>query len=80
MGFFRGGQYIQIENLEIKDVRLVYVPSRNIGNYGGEIDNWAWPRHTGDFSFYRAYVGKDGQPGGDGENADITSWGESLKP
>jgi hypothetical protein len=61
-GFFRGGQYIQIENLEIRDVRLVYVPSRNIGNYGGEIDNWAWPRHTGDFAFYRAYVGKDGLP------------------
>jgi V8-like Glu-specific endopeptidase len=58
--FFRGGQYIQIENLEIKDVRLVYVPARSIGNYGGEIDNWAWPRHTGDFSFYRAYVAKDG--------------------
>ena len=61
-GFFRGGQYIQIENLEIKDVRLVYVPSRSVGNYGGEIDNWAWPRHTGDFAFYRAYVGKDGKP------------------
>lgn len=61
-GFFRGGQYILIENLEIRDVRLVYVPARSVGNYGGEIDNWAWPRHTGDFSFYRAYVGKDGKP------------------
>ena len=61
-GFFRGGQYILIENLEIKDVRLVYVPARSVGNYGGEIDNWAWPRHTGDWSFYRAYVGKDGKP------------------
>jgi hypothetical protein len=60
--FFRGGQYMLIENLEIRDVRLVYVPTRSIGNYGGEIDNWAWPRHTGDFSFYRAYVGKDGKP------------------
>ena len=60
--FFRGGQYVQIENLEIKDVRLAYVPPRSVGNYGGEIDNWAWPRHTGDFSFYRAYVGKDGKP------------------
>ena len=59
---FRGGQYILIENLEIKDVRLAYVPSRSIGNYGGEVDNWAWPRHTGDFAFYRAYVGKDGKP------------------
>lgn len=45
-----------------KDVRLVYAPPRAIGNYGGEIDNWMWPRHTGDFAFYRAYVGKDGKP------------------
>ncbi|HTL33365.1 MAG TPA: S46 family peptidase [Kofleriaceae bacterium] len=61
-GFFGGGQYQLIEMLEIKDVRLVYVPHRAVGNYGGEIDNWAWPRHTGDWSFYRAYVGKDGKP------------------
>jgi hypothetical protein len=60
--FFGGGQYQLIEMLEIKDVRLVYVPHRAIGNFGGEIDNWAWPRHTGDWSFYRAYVGKDGKP------------------
>ena len=60
--FFRGAEFTLIEYLEIRDVRLVYVPARSVGNYGGEIDNWAWPRHTGDFSFYRAYVGKDGQP------------------
>jgi len=60
--YFRGGMYILIENLEIRDVRLVYVPARAVGNYGGEIDNWQWPRHTGDFAFYRAYVGKDGKP------------------
>ena len=60
--FFRGAEWQLVEYLEIKDLRLVYVPHRGIGNYGGEIDNWAWPRHTGDFSFYRAYVGKDGQP------------------
>ncbi|HLL21308.1 MAG TPA: S46 family peptidase [Kofleriaceae bacterium] len=60
--YFRGGLYVLIENLEIRDVRLVYVPHRSIGNYGGEIDNWQWPRHTGDFAFYRAYVGKDGRP------------------
>jgi len=60
--FFRGGMFQLIEMLEIKDVRLVYVPARSVGNYGGEIDNWAWPRHTGDFSFFRAYVGKDGKP------------------
>jgi hypothetical protein len=60
--YFRGGQYLMSEKLEIRDVRLVYVPARSIGNYGGEIDNWAWPRHTGDFAFFRAYVGKDGKP------------------
>lgn len=60
--FFRGGQFLMLERLEIRDVRLVYAPARAIGNYGGEIDNWAWPRHTGDFSFFRAYVGKDGKP------------------
>jgi len=60
--FFRAGMYVLIEELEIRDVRLVYVPARSIGNYGGEIDNWQWPRHTGDFAFYRAYVGKDGLP------------------
>jgi hypothetical protein len=60
--FFAGGMYIQTEALEIRDVRLVYAPARSVGNYGGETDNWNWPRHTGDWAFYRAYVGKDGQP------------------
>lgn len=62
VSFFRGAEYQLIEYLELRDVRLVYAPPRSIGNFGGEIDNWAWPRHTGDFSFYRAYVGKDGAP------------------
>jgi len=60
--FYDGAAYYQIEQLEIHDVRLVYTPSRGIGNFGGEIDNWRWPRHTGDFAFLRAYVGRDGQP------------------
>jgi hypothetical protein len=60
--FFGSGMYQLIEMLEIKDVRVAYVPARSVGNYGGEVDNWAWPRHTGDFSFFRAYVGKDGKP------------------
>jgi len=60
--YFGGGMYIQTENLEIRDVRLVYAPARSVGDYGGETDNWNWPRHTGDWSFYRAYVGKDGSP------------------
>jgi hypothetical protein len=44
----------------IKDVRLVYAPPSSIGSFGGDIDNWMWPRHAGDFSFFRAYVGPDG--------------------
>ena len=60
--FYGGLQYKLIDRLEIRDVRLVYGPGDNIGKYGGDIDNWMWPRHTGDFSFYRAYVGPDGLP------------------
>ncbi len=59
---FGGLNYYLFRYLEIKDVRLVYAPPRSIGNYGGEIDNWMWPRHTGDFSVFRVYVGKDGKP------------------
>lgn len=60
--FFGGAQYLLIENLEIKDVRLVHAPAEGIGNFGGEVDNWQWPRHAGDYAFYRAYVDKDGRP------------------
>lgn len=60
---FHGGlQYTLMKRLEIRDVRLVYAPPESIGKFGGDIDNWRWPRRTGDFSFYRAYVGPDGQP------------------
>lgn len=60
--FFAGLKYFQIVQMEIKDVRLVYAPAEGIGVFGGETDNWRWPRHTGDWSFLRAYVGKDGKP------------------
>ena len=60
--FYEGAQHYLIEQLEIRDVRLVWAPPAGVGNYGGEIDNWRWPRHTGDVSMFRAYVGKDGQP------------------
>ncbi len=60
--FFGGAQYRLFRMIEIKDVRLAYAPPQSIGNYGGEVDNWMWPRHTGDFSFYRAYIGPDGKP------------------
>ena len=60
--FFQGLEYKLIKQMEIRDVRIAYAPADSIGKYGGDIDNWMWPRHTGDFSFYRAYVGKDGKP------------------
>ncbi|MGX2968457.1 S46 family peptidase [Ursidibacter sp. B-7004-1] len=60
--FFDGITYRLFKNLELKDIRLVYAPPSSIGAYGGEVDNFMWPRHTGDFSFYRAYVNKDGKP------------------
>jgi hypothetical protein len=60
--FHRGLEYYRIRQLMIRDVRLVYAPSDMIGNFGGDIDNYEWPRQTGDFSFLRAYVGKDGRP------------------
>ena len=60
---YHGGlQYELIKQLEIRDVRLVYAPPASVGKYGGDVDNWMWPRHTGDYSFYRAYVGPDGLP------------------
>jgi len=58
--FYGGDQYKLIKRLEVRDVRLVYAPADSIGKYGGDIDNWMWPRHTGDFAFYRAYVAPDG--------------------
>lgn len=60
---FHGGlEYYLVKQLEIRDVRLVYNPAASVGKYGGDVDNWMWPRHTGDFSFYRAYVSKAGKP------------------
>lgn len=58
--YFGGERYFLQQQLEIKDVRLAYAPAGGIGNFGGETDNWQWPRHTGDFGFYRAYVAPDG--------------------
>jgi len=57
---FVGEQYVLFRYKMINDVRLVYVPPRTIGEFGGESDNWIWPRHNGDFSFVRAYVAPDG--------------------
>jgi len=55
-----GAQYRLIDSRVIKDVRIVYAPPASVGNYGDEIDNWMWPRHSGDFSLLRAYVAPDG--------------------
>lgn len=60
--FHRGLEYYRIRQLMIRDVRLVYAPSDMIGEFGGDVDNFEWPRQTGDFTFLRAYVGKDGRP------------------
>ncbi len=66
--FHGGAQYNLIKQMEIRDVRLVYAPSEAIGKFGGDVDNWIWPRHTGDFAYYRAYVGPDGKPADRSEN------------
>ncbi|WP_442882008.1 S46 family peptidase [Duganella sp. S19_KUP01_CR8] len=60
--FHRGLEYYRIRQMMIRDVRLVYAPADMIGNFGGDIDNYEWPRQGGDYSFLRAYVGKDGRP------------------
>ncbi len=60
---FDGGlRYVLIDSLEFPDVRLVYAPPGAVGDYGGEIDNWSWPRHVGDFALLRVYAGPGGQP------------------
>ncbi|HLP59378.1 MAG TPA: S46 family peptidase [Candidatus Deferrimicrobium sp.] len=57
---YNGKQFILFIYKRYDDVRVVYVPPESIGNYGGEIDNWMWPRHTGDFSFMRIYMAPNG--------------------
>jgi len=59
---YQGKYYLLFRYLRLRDIRLVYAPPDAIGEFGGDIDNFEWPRHTGDFSFMRAYVGPDGQP------------------
>ncbi|MBB3228911.1 hypothetical protein FHW69_003559 [Luteibacter sp. Sphag1AF] len=59
---FYGRDFYLVKQLELRDLRLVYAPPRAIGNYGDEVDNFVWPRHAGDFTVLRAYVGPDGKP------------------
>jgi hypothetical protein len=57
---YSGNQFYLFTFKRLRDVRIVYAPPQDLGNFGGEVDNWMWPRHTCDFSFLRAYVSKDG--------------------
>ena len=59
---FVGRSYTLFRYIYLQDVRLVMAPPLTIGQFGGDTDNWEWPRHNGDFSLVRAYVGKDGKP------------------
>lgn len=59
---FKGNQFLAFVYQRYSDVRLVGAPPESIGKYGGDTDNWEWPRHTGDFSVFRVYMSKDGQP------------------
>ena len=60
--FFYGNEYYMFVTETFKDIRLVGAPPSAIGKFGGDTDNWMWPRHTGDFSLFRIYAGKDNKP------------------
>lgn len=59
---FKGNQYIMYIYKTYRDIRLVGAPPESVGKFGGDTDNWEWPRHTGDFSVFRVYAAKDGKP------------------
>jgi hypothetical protein len=71
---FKGNQYLVFVYKRYSDIRLAGVPPESIGKYGGDTDNWEWPRHTGDFSIFRVYMSKDGKP------ADYSPENVPLKP
>ena len=71
---FKGNQYIMYVYKIYRDVRLVGTPPESIGKFGGDTDNWEWPRHTGDFSIFRVYASKNGKP------ADYNAENVPLKP
>jgi hypothetical protein len=72
--FYYGNEYYLIVMETFRDVRLVGAPPSAIGNFGGETDNWVWPRHTADFSVFRVYAGPDGKP------ADYSPENQPLRP
>ena len=71
---FKGNQYLMYTYKTYRDVRLVGTPPESVGKFGGDTDNWEWPRHTGDFSIFRVYGSKDGKP------ADFSTDNVPLKP
>jgi Peptidase S46 len=71
---FSGNQYIMYVYKTFRDIRLVGAPPESVGKFGGDTDNWEWPRHTGDFSVFRVYAAKDGKP------AEFSSDNVPLKP
>ncbi|MCW3089226.1 MAG: family peptidase [Ferruginibacter sp.] len=71
---FKGNQYIMYVYKTYRDIRLVGAPPESVGKFGGDTDNWEWPRHTGDFSIFRVYATKDGKP------ADFSNENVPLKP
>ncbi len=71
---FKGNQYLMYTYKTYRDVRLVGTPPESVGKFGGDTDNWEWPRHTGDFSIFRVYGSKDGKP------ADFSADNVPLKP
>lgn len=60
--FYSGNEFYYFVYQDYNDVRLVGTPSKSIGKFGGDTDNWEWPRHTGDFSLFRVYADEDGNP------------------
>ena len=71
---FKGNQYIMYVYKTYRDIRLVGAPPESVGKFGGDTDNWEWPRHTGDFSIFRVYAAKDGKP------AEYSAENQPLKP
>jgi len=59
---FKGNQFLMYVYKIYKDIRLVGAPPETVGKFGGDTDNWEWPRHTGDYSIFRVYATKDGKP------------------
>lgn len=71
---FKGNQFLVFVYQRYKDIRLVGAPPESVGKFGGDTDNWEWPRHTGDFSLFRVYADQNGQP------ADYSPNNIPLKP